>query len=176
MTTRKWSRRDFMQTIAAAGAGAMHPGRLGAQPAPWALRPAGTPQNLTYVVSQYGNIYDRISDQFEQDWGVKLNRVIEPNVEPAVAKLTAMFAAGDTVDVAEAPMQYFTSYIQQGIATPIDGLPGVEQYAADFTDFARAILVRDGKVWGLPYFGAVWLFVYNEELFGLAPVWWTVNS
>ena len=106
--------------------------------------------------------YEQIGKQFEQDWSVKLNQIIEPNVEPQVAKLTAMYAAGDPVDVSQAPVQYLSSYIDQGIATPIDGLPGVEQYVKDFTPFTRAIAQRDGKTWGLPYFSTVWAFIYND--------------
>ena len=95
---------------------------------------------------------------------MKLNQIIEPNVEPQVAKLTAMYAAGDPVDVSLSPMQYLASYIDQGIAQPIDGLPGVDQYVKDFTPFTRAIAQRDGKTWGLPYFSTVWTFIYNAEL------------
>ena len=89
-------------------------------------------------------------------------------MEPQVAKLTAMFAANEPVDVSQSPMQYLSSYIEQGIAQPIDGLPGVDQYIKDFTPFTRAIAQRDGKTWGLPYFSTVWTFMYNDELLGKA--------
>ena len=147
----------------------MLPRSIAAQAAgPWATRPAGNPPPLTFVVWQYGKIYEQIGKQFEQDWSVKLNQIIEPNVEPQVAKLTAMYAAGDPVDVSQAPVQYLSSYIDQGIATPIDGLPGVDQYVKDFTPFTRAIAQRDGKTWGLPYFSTVWAFIYNDELLAKA--------
>ena len=158
-------RRQFLRMSAAAAGLSMMPGTLGAQPAtPWATRPAGNPASVTFVVWQYGKIYEQIAKQFEQDWSVKVNQIIEPNVEPQVAKLTAMYAAGDTVDVSQSPMQYLASYIDQGIATPIDGLPGVDQYVKDFTPFTKAIAQRDGKTWGLPYFSTVWVFIYNDEL------------
>src|SRR5499425_3619251 len=160
------SRRRFVQGAAAAGL--FSPGSLLAQPAPWAQRPAGNPSRLTFVVWQYGKIYEQIAKQFEDDWGVKLNQIIEPNVEPQVAKLTAMFAANEPIDVSQSPMQYLASYIEQGIAQPIDGLPGVEQYVRDFTPFTRAIAQRGGKTWGLPYFSTVWAFMYNDELLGKA--------
>jgi multiple sugar transport system substrate-binding protein len=102
-----WSRRRFVQGTAAAGL--LSPGTLLAQPAPWAQRPAGNPSRLTFVVWQYGKIYEQIAKQFEDDWGVKLNQIIEPNVEPQVAKLTTMFAAGDEVDVSLSPIQYLAS-------------------------------------------------------------------
>ena len=161
-------RRQFLRTSAAAAGLSMMPNPLGAQAAPWAARPAGTPPDVTFVVWQYGKIYEQIAKQFEQDWSVKVNQIIEPNVEPQVAKLTAMYAAGDTVDVSQSPMQYLASYIDQGIATPIDGLPGVDQYVKDFTPFTKAIAQRDGKTWGLPYFSTVWTFMYNDELLGKA--------
>src|SRR5439155_1331907 len=85
-----------------------------------------------------------------------------------VAKLTAMSAAGDAVDVSLSPMQYLASYLEQGIAQPIDGLPGVDQYVKDFTPFTRAIAQRDGKTWGLPYFSTVWTFIYNDEMLAKA--------
>ena len=91
-------RRQFLGTSAAAAGLSMVPGLLGAQTAPWAERPAGTPSQVTFVVWQYGKIYEQIARQFEQDWSVKINQIIEPNVEPQVAKLTAMYAAGDPVD------------------------------------------------------------------------------
>src|SRR5437870_987907 len=162
-------RRRFVQGVAAVAAGAaLSPRILGAQGAPWAQRPPGNPQKLTFVVWQYGKIYEQIAKQFEDDWGIKLNQIIEPNVEPQVAKLTTMFGAGDEVDVSLSPIQYLASYIQQGIAVPIDGLPGVDQYIKDFTPFARAAAQRDGKTWGLPYFSTAWIFIYNDELLGKA--------
>jgi len=162
-------RRRFVRgAVTAAGLGLL-PRSLGAQAAgPWAARPPGNPQALTFVVWQYGKIYEQIGKQFEQDWSVKLNQIIEPNVEPQVAKLTAMYAAGDTVDVSQSPIQYLSSYIDQGIASPIDGLPGVDQYVKDFTPFTRAIAQRDGKTWGLPYFSTVWVFIANDELLAKA--------
>jgi multiple sugar transport system substrate-binding protein len=164
-----FDRRKFLRTSAAAAGLSMLPGTLGAQqPGPWAARPGGNPPSVTFVVWQYGKIYEQIAQQFEQDWSVKVNQIIEPNVEPQVAKLTAMYAAGDTVDVSQSPMQYLASYIDQGIATPIDGLPGVDQYVKDFTPFTKAIAQRDGKTWGLPYFSTVWVFMYNDELLAKA--------
>ena len=52
-------------------------------------------------------------------------------------------------------------WLDQGIAQPIDGLPGVDQYVRDFTPFTRAIAQRDGKTWGLPYFSTVLARVVN---------------
>jgi len=163
-----WGRREFIGSAAAAAALGLLPRAARAQGGPWAQRPPGSPGGVTFVVWQYGKIYEQIARQFEDDWSVKVNQIIEPNVEPQVAKLTAMYAAGEPVDVSLSPMQYLANYIDQGIAQPIDGLPGVEQYIRDFTPFTRAIAQRDGKTWGLPYFSTVWMFMYNDELLARA--------
>src|SRR5437762_5722712 len=52
-------RRTFIHGSAAAAGAAMLPRELLAQGAPWAQRPAGNPQSLTFVVWQYGKIYER---------------------------------------------------------------------------------------------------------------------
>ena len=114
---RAWTRRQLLATSAAAAGATLTP-RLARGQSPWAQRPAGTPGNVSFVVWQYGKIYEQIARQFEDDWGVKVNQIIEPNVEPQVAKLTTMFAAGDQVDVSQSPMQYLANYIDQGIAQP----------------------------------------------------------
>ncbi len=141
----------------------------GAKPAsgvaqPWAEPPAvAKPGQLNYVVWQYGNIYEKVTPEFERDWDVKVNPIIEPNVEPMVAKLTSMYAAGEQIDVTQAPFQYLGSFIKQGIVEPIDGLPGVDQYVNDFTPFTKKIAQQQGKTWGLPYFSTIWMNIYNEE-------------
>ena len=131
--------------------------------ASWAEMPKGKkPDEVVMVVWQYGKIYERVFPRFKADWGVPVNAIIEPNVEPQVAKLTAMFAAGDQVDVSQSPIQYLSSYIDQGIAAPIDDMPGAQDYINDFTGFTKQIAQRDGKTWGLPYFSTAWIFAYNE--------------
>ena len=116
-TTRshqRWSRRQFVGTGVAAAGATLAPGLARAQGGHWTQRPPGNPGSVTFVVWQYGKIYEQIARQFEDDWGVKVNQIIEPNVEPQVAKLTTMFAAGDAVDVSQSPMQYLASLHRPG--------------------------------------------------------------
>ena len=54
-------RRQLLRTSAAAAGLSMMPGALGAQTGPWAERPAGTPSQVTFVVWQYGKIYEQIA-------------------------------------------------------------------------------------------------------------------
>lgn len=115
------------------------------------------------MVWQYGNICDKITPQFEADWGVKVKPDIEPNVEPMVAKLTSAYAAGEQIDVTQAPFQHLGSFIKQGMVEPIDAMPGVGEYVKDFTPFTKKIAQQGSKTWGLPYFATVWMNIYNEE-------------
>lgn len=163
------ARRNFLQilgAVAAAGTGLL-PQELLADGA-YAARPDSDTKDINLVVWQYGNIYEEIAAKFEADWGVKVDKVIEPNIEPQIAKLTTMFAAGEDVDVFVSLLSTMASYIDQGIAAPLDGLPGVEDYINDMTPLARSTATIDGKLWGLPYLSIAWAFAYNEELLGKA--------
>src|SRR5882757_5074542 len=93
--SRKWeiSRRRVLGTMAkVAGIGAL--GSLsGARAAlaqaggPWSQVPKSKVDKLNFVVWTYGDIYTRISKQFETDWGVKVESTISSfNDHPA--KLT----------------------------------------------------------------------------------------
>ena len=170
MRKNRITRRDFLiKTLGTTlGAGALASGLPRwipeAAAGSWAEMPKGKkPDEVTMVVWQFAQIYERIVPRFQADWGVPVNAIIEPNVEPQVAKLTAMFAAGEYVDVSQSPIQYLASYIDQGIAAPIDDMPGAQEYINDFTGFTKQIAQRDGKTWGLPYFSTAWIFAYNEE-------------
>src|SRR5688500_12282554 len=77
MATR-WNRRQFLTTAAAT---ALLPRTGFAQQAgPWSQRPSGNPGSVNFVVWQYGKIYEQIAKQFEDDWAVKVQQIIEPNV------------------------------------------------------------------------------------------------
>lgn len=159
------ARRNFLKALAAVGAAGagMLPKMALAQDA-YAARPESDVDQINLVVWQYGNIYEEIAAKFEEDWGVSVEKIIEPNIEPQIAKLTTMFAAGEDIDVFVSILSTMASYIDQGIAAPLDGLPGVEDYIADMTPLARSTATVDGKLWGLPYLSIAWAFAYNDEL------------
>jgi multiple sugar transport system substrate-binding protein len=99
---RAISRRDVVQGLAAAGGSLLlRPGDAFAQsPAPWAVAPKSKVDKLNFVVWTYGDIYARISKQFEADWGVKVESTISSfNDHPT--KLATMFAGGEKIDVSQ---------------------------------------------------------------------------
>ena len=166
---RGWytKRRDFMLGAAAAGTalGAGLPWPHGAQAAegPWAERPSSDVDQLNFVVWTYGDIYTKIAAKFEEDWGVPVESTISSfNDHPT--KLITMFAGGETIDVSQSSPFSFPNFIEQDLVEPLDGMPGIEEYVANFTPFTKQVAIYDGKVMALPYFSAIWVWNYYEDL------------
>ena len=169
------SRRLVIETMAkAAGVGALAslPG-VSAAPAqtggPWSQAPKGKVDKVNFVVWTYGDIYTRISKQFEADWGTKVKSTISSfNDHPT--KLATMFAAGEKIDVSQSSPFSFPNFVDQGLAEPIDGLPGAADYIKDFTGFTKQVTQFGGKTMGLPYFSAIWVWNYYTELLEKAKI------
>jgi ABC-type glycerol-3-phosphate transport system substrate-binding protein len=174
---KRWelSRRRVLEGMAgAAGLGALGPAGL-ASPAraqaggPWSQAPGSKVDKVNFVVWTYGDIYTRISKQFEADWGVKVDSTISAfNDHPT--KLATMFAAGEKIDVSQSSPFSFTNFVQQGLVEPIDGLPGAADYIKDFTGFTKAVATHGGKTMGLPYFSAIWVWNFNSEMMEKAKI------
>lgn len=66
----------------------------------WADRPKSKVDKVNFVVWTYGDIYSKIAQKFEQDWGVKVDSTISSfNDHPT--KLATMFAGGEDIDVSQ---------------------------------------------------------------------------
>jgi multiple sugar transport system substrate-binding protein len=170
-SARKWaiSRRKLLQTSAGAAAlaGLGLPGLARGAEGPWSERPASDVDQLNFVVWTYGDIYSKIAAQFEQDWGVPVDSTISSfNDHPT--KLVTMFAGGETIDVSQSSPFSFPNFIEQGLVEPLDDLPGIEDYVADFTPFTSQVAQYDGQTMGLPYFSAIWIWNYYEDLMAQA--------
>ena len=166
-TGATWSRRDLLGVgagaLAAAATGFHDPRRAFAQGAPWAIAPKSKVDEVNFVVWTYGDIYTKIAKKFTDDWGVKVNATISAfNDHPT--KLMTMFAGGETIDVSQSSPFSFANFIAQGLVEPLDGLPGAADYAADFTGFTKQVAIHGGKIMGLPYFSAVWVWNYHQDL------------
>src|SRR5262245_53892234 len=127
-------RRALVAGSLAGAAGLMLPQPTFAQEAPWAQVPKAKVDKVNFVVWTYGDIYTRISRQFEADWGVRVEGTISSfNDHPT--KLTTMFAGGETIDVSQSSPFSFPAFVKQGLVEPLDGLPGADAYLKDFTSF-----------------------------------------
>ena len=142
------ARRDLLRSLAAAaalGAGGGASRRGWAAGPPWADAPTSKVDRLNFVVWTYGDIYTKISKKFTDDWGISVDSTISSfNDHPT--KLMTMFAGGETIDVSQSSPFSFPSFISQGLAEPLDALPGASEYLKDFTDSAKQVAVYDGKL------------------------------
>jgi len=163
---RSLGRRDLLRSIAAAaalGAAGSASSRAWAAGTPWADAPASKVDKLNFVVWTYGDIYTKISKKFMDDWGISVDSTISSfNDHPT--KLMTMFAGGETIDVSQSSPFSFPNFISQGLAEPLDALPGAADYLKDFTDSVKQVAVYDGKLMGLPYFSTVWVWNYYSDL------------
>lgn len=165
------SRRDFLKTAGTvAGAAALTACGPSGPPSPAPTPAAPEPDKLVGLVWSYLKIYDGLPEKFQADQGMPVDLIIEPNVEPQIAKLNSMFAARDQLDVASGMHNNMGVYIKAGMIEPIDGMPGADAYIADFTPDAKQTLQFQGKTWGLPYHTGIWLPVVNKEKLSKANV------
>ena len=168
---RKWelSRRRVLAGAAGLGLAGASGAAFGQGAGPWATPPKSKVDRVNFVVWTYGDIYARISKQFETDWGVKVDSTISSfNDHPTY--LATMYAAGEKIDVSQSSPFSFPNFVNQGLAEPIDDLPGAADYIKDFTPFTKQVTSIKGKTWGLPYFSAVWVWNYNTEVLEKAKI------
>src|SRR5580698_5520116 len=126
----KWELSRRRVLAGAAGLGAASLGAMGATGAaygqsagPWSVAPKSKVDKLNFVVWTYGDIYTQIAKRFETDWGVKVDSTISSfNDHPT--KLATMFAAGEKIDVSQSSPFSFPNFVNQGLAEPLDDLPG----------------------------------------------------
>jgi len=148
----------------AAGLGLLGPAAaFGQGVGPWSQQPKSKVDKLNFVVWTYGDIYARISKQFEADWGVKVDSTISSfNDHPT--KLATMYAAGEKIDVSQSSPFSFPNFVSQGLVEPLDDMPGAKEYAADFTPFTKQVAMVNGKLMGLPYFATAWVWNYYSDM------------
>jgi len=130
---------------------------------PWSQRPSGSVKQIDFVGWQYGEIYANIAKKFENDWNIKFN----PNLSgfnEYFQKFTTTFAGGGQVDIGMGFAADLRTWGEQGIAEPLDGLPGLEEYTKDFTGMQKQISQFDGKTWALPYFTTIWVWNYYTDM------------
>jgi hypothetical protein len=131
---------------------------FGQQGGPWAPPKAGSTASTSGPTATSTR-----TPQFEADWGVKVESTISSfNDHPT--KLTTMFAAGEKIDVSQSSPFSFPNFVNQGLAEPIDDLPGAADYIKDFTAFTKQFATVKGKTMGLPYFSAVWVWNYYADM------------
>jgi multiple sugar transport system substrate-binding protein len=93
---------------------------------------------------------------------------VEVNVVawPGYPQLTAQLAAGDPPDLVTMHQDFIADYMERGLLEPLDALLGESGIGADdFTEATRRTVVKDGRIWALPWDTVGGLWHVNTKLF-----------
>lgn len=163
MMDRRQTLRSIAMMGALAAAGVSWPEFARAATGSWSDKPGSKVDMVNFVVWSYGDIYSKIATKFKEDWGVEVDSTISSfNDHPT--KLVTMFAGDEKIDVSQSSPFSFPNFVTQGLVEPLDGLPGIEGYVSDFTGFTKEVTQIDGKTYALPYFSAIWVWNYYEDM------------
>ena len=73
--------------------------------------------------------------------------------------------AGEKIDVSQSSPFSFPNFIKRKAwSSRSTGMPGAADYVKDFTPFTKQVAMVDGKLMGLPYFAAVWVWNYYSDM------------
>jgi multiple sugar transport system substrate-binding protein len=122
--------------------------------------------NLDFVVWSYSieTIQDNIK-QFE-----KSNPAISINLADHSwfdyhDIMATKFTGGNAPDVAYSSDHWLQEWVAAGWLEPIDArCPGFAQYKDEWADYAAEGMTLDGKLYGLPYYADLVIFIYNDRM------------
>jgi multiple sugar transport system substrate-binding protein len=85
--------------------------------------------------------------------------------------ITTVFQGGDSRDVIVSSDQWLGKLADAGWVVPLeDYWPDVKNYVSDLTPHSLAGLTFNGKIYGLPYYADIMVFVYNKNMLDQAGI------
>ncbi len=85
--------------------------------------------------------------------------------------ITTLFQGGDSRDVIVSSDQWLGKLADAGWVVPLeDSWPEVREYASDMTKHSLESLTYNGKIYGLPYYSDIMVFVYNKTMLDKAGI------
>lgn len=156
------NRRDFLKGIGAAGGLAlgtslMYNKNSMAAAEPKKLILCDLNENAEYLEKS-------VYEQFEKDYGIKLERAYSPNIDENTTKTLARFSASQQTDATMLKIYDRSRFADGGMLEDLTKMPGMTDYLNDFTEATKKSLSYKGKIWGLPRMQTTLIGVYNEEL------------
>jgi multiple sugar transport system substrate-binding protein len=79
-------------------------------------------------------------------------------------KMVALFNAGTQPDAYYVRDINLGAWVEAGWVQPIDGLPGLAELDRDIFPFNREALGYKGKQYGTPYYGDIYVYMYDRKL------------
>ena len=117
--------------------------------------------------------YAETIERFNKDYEGKYHVTpITTNLEEYYAKLNALVASDETPDVfIVSPGPNLTTYVDPGVAAPLDDYLGTDGWKESFTsDAVFSQMTYDGKIYAVPLNIAAACAFYNTEMFEKAGV------
>jgi multiple sugar transport system substrate-binding protein len=85
--------------------------------------------------------------------------------------ITTVFQGGDSRDVIVSSDQWLGKLADAGWVVPLeDYWPDVKKYVSDLTPHSLQGLTYNGKIYGLPYYADIMVFVYNKHMLDQAGI------
>lgn len=158
------SRRDLLKTTTAAS--------VGLAASPLALRAARAAQTtVTFAGWAFepqvveANV-KRFMDE-NPDIGVEYTPI---DLQLYNEKMIALFNAGSAADAFYVRDTNLGSWVEAGWLRPVDGMDGLEALNADIFPFNREALFYKGEQYGTPYYGDIYVYMYDKVALAKADV------
>jgi len=160
---RKFSRRRFLGAsalagIGAAGAALLRPARAAQTTvtfAGWAFEPQVVEANVKRFMEQ------------NPDIGVNYTPL---DLQLYNEKMVALFNAGSQPDAFYVRDTNLGAWVEAGWLQPIDGLPRLDELNRDIFPFNREALFYKGKQYGTPYYGDIYVYMYDKKALATANI------
>jgi multiple sugar transport system substrate-binding protein len=162
---RRISRRDFLKatTMASFAAG------LGS--AGWMQSALAAEKTIGFAGWAFEpQVADGLCKQFmAQNPDVKVNYT-PLDLQLYNEKMVALFNAGSQPDAFYVRDTNLAAWVEAGWIQPIDGMPKLQELDNDIFPFNREALFYKGKQYGTPYYGDIYLYLYDKKALAKANV------
>jgi multiple sugar transport system substrate-binding protein len=151
------SRRQFLKTSVIAGASLL--------PAPQLLRRAHAAEmTVTFAGWAFEPqvVEANIKVFMQQNPDVRVN-YMPLDLQLYNEKMVALFNANAQPDAFYVRDVNLGSWVEAGWLRPIDGLPKLEELNEDIFPFNREALFYKGKQYGTPYYGDIYVYMYDKK-------------
>lgn len=156
------TRRNFVKGAALAGAGLAAGPRLPAWAAPTTVRFAGwafEPQVVEANIKRF----------MEQNPDIKVEYT-PLDLQLYNEKMVALFNANSAPDAFYVRDTNLGAWVEAGWLQPIDGMPNLDELNNDIFPFNREAMFYKGKQYGTPYYGDIYVYLYDKKMLDRANV------
>lgn len=158
------SRRHFLKTSALAGAGVA----LGGAVTPFA-RAANSTVRFQGWAFEPQVVEGLVKDFMGENPDIQV-QYTPLDLQLYNEKMVALFNAGSQGDAFYVRDTNLGAWVDAGWIQPIDGLPKLEELNADIFPYDRQALMYKGKQYGTPYYGDIYVYLYDRKLLDKAGV------